>query len=397
MMDGTTTPTGAVPPTARAYGIDAFLQQADEITWTVLAILVLMSVLSWQAMLYRSLALWWVGWQAKKFLGRFWAKASLAGGAQALSEREQGPCSRLAAIVTTATRHFQQHGGQGLARGLSQADLLTRLLAEGLAAERVRLERGLTLLASVGSTAPFVGLFGTVWGIHHALVRIGATGQATIDQIAGPVGEALIMTAIGLAGCRTGRSRLQRSPAPKRPAAFKPTGVCQRALDLRHHRSAAHTGSAARAIRIGAVSSGGYGMSFGSVDSQSGRPMAEINTTPLVDVMLVLLIIFIITAPLLTHAVRIDLPEAASEPNPEKPETVTLAIDAEGKLYWNDALLAETALPARLEEAAGRTPQPELHLRADKTTIYQRVAEVMSAAQRAGITKLGFVTEPGQP
>ncbi|MGH8625426.1 MAG: ExbD/TolR family protein [Gammaproteobacteria bacterium] len=138
-------------------------------------------------------------------------------------------------------------------------------------------------------------------------------------------------------------------------------------------------------------------MSFGSFDSQSGRPMAEINTTPLVDVMLVLLIIFIITAPLLTHAVRIDLPEAASEPNPEKPETVTLAIDAEGELYWNDELLAEAELPARLEEAAARTSQPELHLRADKTTIYQRVAEVMSAAQRVGITKLGFVTEPGQP
>ncbi|MGH8613384.1 MAG: ExbD/TolR family protein [Gammaproteobacteria bacterium] len=138
-------------------------------------------------------------------------------------------------------------------------------------------------------------------------------------------------------------------------------------------------------------------MSFGSFDSQSGCPMAEINTTPLVDVMLVLLIIFIITAPLLTHAVRIDLPEAASEPNPERPETVSLAIDAEGKLYWNDELLVGAELPVRLEEAAARTPQPELHLRADKTTIYQRVAEVMSAAQRAGITKLGFVTEPGQP
>ncbi len=203
MMDGTIMLTGAVPTTApqgpQAYGIDAFLQQADEITWTVHAILVLMSVLSWQVMLYRSLALWWVGWRAKKSLAIFWTEASLAAGAQALSEREQGPCSRLAAIATAATWHLQQHGGQGLARGLSQADLLTRLLAEGLAAERARLERGLTLLASVGSTAPFVGLFGTVWGIHHALVRIGATGQATIDQIAGPVGEALIMTAIGLA------------------------------------------------------------------------------------------------------------------------------------------------------------------------------------------------------
>lgn len=141
-------------------------------------------------------------------------------------------------------------------------------------------------------------------------------------------------------------------------------------------------------------------MSFGGFDSQSGPPMAEINTTPLVDVMLVLLIIFIIiiiTAPLLTHAVKINLPEASSQPNPEKSETVTLAIDAEGKLYWNDAPLSETELPARLEGAARRIPQPELHLRADKTTTYQRLAEVMSAAQRAGITKLGFITESRQP
>lgn len=138
-------------------------------------------------------------------------------------------------------------------------------------------------------------------------------------------------------------------------------------------------------------------MSFGSFDSQSGRPMAEINTTPLVDVMLVLLIIFIITAPLLSHAVRIDLPEASSETNPEKPETITLAIDTEGTLYWNDTPIADTELATRLAQTANQMPPPQLRLRADKTTQYQRLVEVLSAAQNAGITKLGFVTEPEQP
>jgi biopolymer transport protein ExbD len=126
------------------------------------------------------------------------------------------------------------------------------------------------------------------------------------------------------------------------------------------------------------------------------RPMAEINTTPLVDVMLVLLVIFIITAPLLTHAVKIDLPQAGSQPSPEKPDIVTLSIDAEGKLFWNNTLLADTDLAARFEETAGKTPQPELHLRADKNTPYQQLAIIMTAAQSAGLTRLGFVTDPSQ-
>jgi biopolymer transport protein ExbD len=139
-------------------------------------------------------------------------------------------------------------------------------------------------------------------------------------------------------------------------------------------------------------------MSFGGFDSGNRTaPMAEINTTPLVDVMLVLLIIFIITAPLLTHAVRIDLPEASSTPNSEKPETVTLAIDADGKLFWNDQPIAEGDLEPRLAEAVARNPQPELHLRADKNTRYEKLAQVMAAAQHGGITKMDFVTVPLQP
>lgn len=123
-------------------------------------------------------------------------------------------------------------------------------------------------------------------------------------------------------------------------------------------------------------------------------PMSEINTTPLVDVMLVLLVIFIITAPLLTHAVRIDLPQASSQPLPEKPEIISVSIDAAGKMYWNDMPMAQGELKHKLQDIAGKKPQPELNIRADKETRYQVLAEVMADAQNAGISKLGFVSEP---
>ncbi len=135
-------------------------------------------------------------------------------------------------------------------------------------------------------------------------------------------------------------------------------------------------------------------MAFGSFGANDSQPMAEINTTPLVDVMLVLLIIFMVTAPLFTHAVKIDLPQAQSQLNPEKPATIALAIDSAGKLYWNDALISEQALAGRFSQAAAESPQPELHLRADRDTRYQVIAKVMADAQRAGLKKIGFVTDP---
>jgi len=129
-------------------------------------------------------------------------------------------------------------------------------------------------------------------------------------------------------------------------------------------------------------------------DGDHAQPMSEINTTPLVDVMLVLLVIFIITAPLLTHAVKIDLPQATSQPIEDKPEIVSIAIDDAGKLFWNDVLLVEGELQQNLTRISTQKPQPELQIRADKNTRYQVLAEVMANAQNAGVTKLGFVSEP---
>ncbi|HMM54983.1 MAG TPA: biopolymer transporter ExbD [Candidatus Desulfobacillus sp.] len=138
-------------------------------------------------------------------------------------------------------------------------------------------------------------------------------------------------------------------------------------------------------------------MTFGTFsDSEPGGDLTEINMIPLIDVMLVLLVIFIVTAPLLTHAVKVDLPKASSSPNLTQPDNVQLAIDAAGQVFWNGEAVDPAALEQRIKAAAALAPQPELHLRAERSTPYEKVAEVMSAAARDGLTRIGFVTEPAK-
>ncbi len=136
-------------------------------------------------------------------------------------------------------------------------------------------------------------------------------------------------------------------------------------------------------------------MAFGGGLDDDTEVMNEINMTPLVDVMLVLLIIFIITVPVLTHSVKVDLPRADNTPNEVKPETVNLSVNAAGVVFWNDAQITFEELENRLSAEAGKQPQPEVHIRGDKAAAYEHVIKTMAAVQRAGILKLGFVTEPG--
>lgn len=138
-------------------------------------------------------------------------------------------------------------------------------------------------------------------------------------------------------------------------------------------------------------------MAMGSLSDSDDDFNPEINTTPLVDVMLVLLIIFIMTIPVMNHAVKIDLPRAANQPNETKPENINLTIDADGQVFWNSEPVDAPELNTRIAEASAKTPQPELHLRAARTTQYEKVAQVMSAAQSGGLGKIGFVTDPQTP
>jgi biopolymer transport protein ExbD len=136
-------------------------------------------------------------------------------------------------------------------------------------------------------------------------------------------------------------------------------------------------------------------MAFGSFDRKPGQqPMAEINMVPLIDVALVLLVIFIVTAPLLTHAVKLDLPKASSSADIQKPEKVEFAIDAQGALYWNGERLTREAAQARFAETGQKRPQPEIYLRADQNVPYRYVAETLADASRAGLSKVAFVSEP---
>lgn len=135
-------------------------------------------------------------------------------------------------------------------------------------------------------------------------------------------------------------------------------------------------------------------MAFGRLDSHKpDAPMSEINVTPMVDVMLVLLVIFILTAPLLTSAIRLDLPQAEGGEAGASPQAVLLVVDAQGVVYWNEQPIAPEALRLRLEQAAKRNPNTELELRADASVPYGRVVETMGLAQKAGLSRIGFVAQ----
>ena len=137
-------------------------------------------------------------------------------------------------------------------------------------------------------------------------------------------------------------------------------------------------------------------MAIGSFNSPGAQaPMAEINTTPLVDVMLVLLIIFIITAPLMTHSVRVELPRAASVPTEDRRLTLQVSIDGDNRVFVGSEAVDRGELESRFREAVRRDANVEMHLKANRSTRYEIVADAMSAARRAGLSKIGFVTQPG--
>ena len=137
-------------------------------------------------------------------------------------------------------------------------------------------------------------------------------------------------------------------------------------------------------------------MAIGTQDD-SDQMLSEINMIPFIDVMLVLLIIFIITVPVIKHAVSVDLPRASNEKLLDKPQNVRLTVDAEGAYFWNEEAVADAVFEQRLQAAATQQPQPELHIRGDRAVRYERVAQALASAQRAGVQKIGFVTEPQTP
>jgi biopolymer transport protein ExbB len=180
-----------------SFGLSHIWTQGDAVTRLILIALLTMSVISWVVIVLKALDVW-LHKQSALGSEQFWHTTSLAEGLSVLSQRPGNLFHNLAQVGQEATEHHQAAQKQ-LHDRLDISDWVTRSLRNAIDDSTSRLQNGLAILASVGSTAPFVGLFGTVWGIYHALVGIGASGNASIDAVAGPVGETLIMTALGLA------------------------------------------------------------------------------------------------------------------------------------------------------------------------------------------------------
>ncbi len=181
-------------------GFAHFLTQTDTLGKTVLFLLLALSVASWYLIVTKAIGNYLAKRRAENFLKQFWAADSLQGIRAALLKQPRDHAfAELAHDALEAASDNEKNGLNKLAAAGGLGEFLTRLLRNGIDQEATRVEYGQTILASAGSAAPYIGLFGTVWGIYHALVNIGQSGQGTLDKVSGPVGEALIMTAMGLA------------------------------------------------------------------------------------------------------------------------------------------------------------------------------------------------------
>jgi biopolymer transport protein ExbB len=202
MLQETTTAATAGGSNAQALQQMSFahlLQNFDFVGWVVFITLAIMSILSIYWIVVNFVKNLRLRASSDRVVSTFWETPNAQDAIRFMEEQGRfEPFSKIALDAAQAAAHHQRHEGSRLVESLNRSEFVDRALRQGVTRESSKLEAGLTVLATVGSTAPFVGLLGTVWGIYHALIRISATGQASIDAVAGPVGEALIMTAIGL-------------------------------------------------------------------------------------------------------------------------------------------------------------------------------------------------------
>ena len=186
--------------TSNSFGVAHLIAQSDAVGKALLVALLVMSFVSWVLIVTKGISHWRRSRRGESFLNLFWNARTLDDVQHELSTHGvHDPFSHLTAHALHAQSHHARHGATRLAEAGSAGDYIVRTIKKVLDEETMRLESGLTTLATIGATAPFVGLFGTVWGVYHALVAIGVSGAGTLDKVAGPVGEALIMTGLGLA------------------------------------------------------------------------------------------------------------------------------------------------------------------------------------------------------
>ncbi|WP_291344098.1 MotA/TolQ/ExbB proton channel family protein [Acidiphilium sp. 20-67-58] len=318
---------------ANPYGLGALWAHGDFVARGTLLILVIMSMSSWYVLITKAFAQSRLFRDGKAIDAGFWNAGSVR---LATETMKKGTAFHY--VAQTGVDSLDKH--PGLLGKIDLHSFATSSIEDGVAGVQSRLQDGLALLGTVGSTAPFVGLFGTVWGIYHALTAIGIAGQASIDKVAGPVGEALIMTAIGLA------------------------------------------------VAVPAV------LGYNFLVRRNKRSMDLVRKFAK-KMLFVLLIIFLITIPVVTHTVPVHLPHEKNQPLQTKPENINISVDRKGAIYWNQQLLPDVAtLRADMIKIARENPQPAVVIRGDENAQYKSVGRILFICQQVGITKVNFVTDP---
>ena len=402
-------------------GMFSFIEQSDMVGKSLFAILCIMSLITWYLIFVKSISNKIQSTRSKRFLKRFWNANSLEEVSNQLNTYGyNNPFGRLAYHAIKASNYHQQYGSSRLSDVGTGADFTIRNMRRVIDEETARMENGLTIMSSIGATSPFVGLFGTVWGVYHALINIGMSDGVNISEVAGPVGEALIMTGLGLAVAipavlalnafvRRNRVMLSKIDGFAHDVfAFVSTGTTIQVADAALFRQ---KGTDTKASLTEPVKLAGganpypqsekeeYVMSsFGGFSSnrQQMGTVSEINMIPLIDVMLVLLIIFMITTPLMTHSIKIDVPRVTSQPAEQDPESIDLAIKATGEMFWNNEEVTMDSLREKMRQlVVTQEEKPvNLRIRADGEAYYEQIAQVMAAARGTGVRRLGFITTP---
>ena len=368
---------------ATDFSLWALFIRADIVVKLVMIGLIVASVMSWSIIIEKIMTYRRVRQQAEEFEALFWSGETLQNIYRQLASGEASPSVR---VFNAAMREWVRHDGN---RRKTEAGAIIpsieRALTNAVAREMEALESRLLFLATVGAVAPFVGLFGTVWGIMNSFQAIAMSRDTNLAVVAPGIAEALFATGLGLLAAIPAVVAYNACAASVQRFASRLDHFADDFINLMARQNTRKV----KAKRFG----------FFLTPAKRARrrrhyqPMAEINVTPMVDVMLVLLIVFMVAAPLLTVGVPVNLPKTGAQALRGDDEPLAISINAQGQIFLQDTQIQKTMLVPRLKAIAGEGYEQRIYVRGDKTVNYGLVANVVSEISAAGFARVALVTE----
>ena len=335
--------------------------RADIIVKSVIIILIAASIYSWAIIIEKYRLFKKINKSSEEFENKFWKSRSAESFYNNLPEKIDDPMANV--FKDTMQVIIKSKSKSNLANKLES------MLEVSIEKQMNAIDKSYTFLATVGSTAPFIGLFGTVWGIMNSFQSIAISRNTSLAIVAPGIAEALFATALGL-------------------LAAIPSVVAYNKFNSDSKKYSQKLESFSK--KFTAII---WLMAF-KLKSSSREPMNEINVTPFVDVMLVLLIIFMVTAPLLTVGVQVDLPESSADSLPEEQEPLTLTINSKGEIFIQESKIEYDKIIAKILAVSKNRTDTRIYVRGDKTINYGRVLEIMGMLSGSGFTKVALISEP---